>query len=236
MIVHPRKWADVGKPIVVKQIEDTIMDILTGINCNCLALSGGLDSSLILYYLSKIHVNIFTFTIGISEKHPDVIFSERMVRQFSNIEHKVYIPTPVEIMDESHYKDQDHAVRLFYKFVRRYTESIISCDGIDEYMCGYYSHQESPGEEMYHYCLKRLQEDHLSPLNKNSADVHVYLPYIDERLTVLLSQIPTYDKVDKFHRKKIMVQMAKGHIPEAIINRRKYGFCDALKIKQSEVS
>jgi asparagine synthetase B (glutamine-hydrolysing) len=80
--------------------------------------------------------------------------------------------------------------------------------------------------------MKRLQEEQLIPLNKNSGQVKVYLPYLDNRLVLLFSQIPISEKVDSKHRKKIMIQMAKGKIPNEIINRRKYGFCDVLKIKE----
>lgn len=234
MIVHPRNWTDVGKPISIEKIEAMIMTVLNSINCNCLALSGGLDSSLTLYYLSKLHVNIFAFTIGFSDSHPDVRYAELMVSKFPNVEHKVYIPTPVEIMNKSDYKDQDgdHAVRLFYKFVKKYTDGIITCDGSDEYMCGYYTHQEDPGQAAYYRHLRELQKCHLEPLNKNSKDVKVYLPYIDSRLTRLLSQVPISEKVDRYNRKKLMVRLAKGKIPKVIMDRRKYGFCDALRVKE----
>lgn len=233
VIISPLNWADAGKPISIECIEAAIMEILTEINCNCLALSGGMDSSLTLYYLSKIHVDIFAFTIGFSDSHPDVRYAELVASKFSNVEHRIYIPTPVEIMDESHYKDQDgdHAVRLFYKFVSKYTKDIISCDGIDEYMCGYYTHQEDPGQGAYYRHLRELQKCHLEPLNRNSKGVNVHLPYIDNKLIHLLSQVPISEKVDRYNRKKLITQLAKGKIPQEVIDRRKYGFCDALRIK-----
>ncbi|GAJ00019.1 unnamed protein product, partial [marine sediment metagenome] len=40
------------------------------------------------------------------------------------------------------------------------------------------------------------------------------------------------EKVDRKCRKKLMVEIAKGKIPNEVINRRKYGFCDVLKIKE----
>jgi len=66
----------------------------------------------------------------------------------------------------------------------------------------------------------------LISLHEASGKVRVYLPYIDESLITLYSQIPLSRKVDKNARKKVMVAMAKGKIPDEILLRRKYGFCD----------
>ena len=69
-----------------------------------------------------------------------------------------------------------------------------------------------------------MQQRHLKPLDKNSGRVKVYLPYLSDAVTRLFWQIPLADKVDKVHRKRIMLLLAKGKLPEEIINRRKYGF------------
>lgn len=238
MIIYPKDWARIGQPIELKEIEDTILQILSEINCPYLSFSGGLDSSLMLYFMLKSYRQVETFTIGISELHPDIKYSKLIVNKlstFGDIKHKIYIPNQEEIEIEKQSTDfeGDEAVRLFYKFVGKYTNEIISCDGIDEYMCGYYDHQKNPTEETYYNYIRRLQKEQLIPLDKNSGKVKVYLPYLDNRLYLLLSQIPISEKVDSGYRKKIMVQMAKGKIPDEIINRRKYGFCDVFRIKNN---
>ena len=68
-------------------------------------------------------------------------------------------------------------------------------------------------------------------MHENSGNVKVFLPYLDSRLISLLSQIPVSEKVDRNQRKKLMVKMAENKIPKSIIDRRKYGFCNALKSK-----
>lgn len=235
MIIYPKDWARIGQPIKLKEIEDTILQILSEINCPYLSFSGGLDSSLMLYFMLKSYKQVETFTMGISELHPDIKYSKLVVDKFRNIIHKIYIPNREEIEMEKQSTDfeGDEAVRLFYRYVKKYTNEIISCDGIDEYMCGYYDHQKNPTEETYYNYIKRLQKEQLIPLDRNSGKVKVYLPYLDNRLFLLFSQIPINEKVDREHRKKIMIQMAKGKIPDEIINRRKYGFCDVFKIKEN---
>lgn len=231
MIVYPNNWNEIGKPVEIKDIELCIKQILNQLSCNCLAFSGGLDSSLMLYFMLRRFKKIQVFTIGASEDHPDIKYS-RLVKNSLDIKHRVYIPTEEEIGKEDSYSNDvegDKATRLFYKFVSKYTDEIISCDGIDEFMCGYYDHQNHPNEKTYYGYIRQLQERQLIPLNRNSKGVNVYLPFLDFGLLYLLSQIPTYEKVDKEQRKKLMIEMARGKIPDEIINRRKYGFCDVLR-------
>jgi asparagine synthetase B (glutamine-hydrolysing) len=234
MIIYPADWRKVGEPIQLEDIEEIIIHILSEINCSHLSFSGGIDSSLILFYLSRLYSHVEAYTLGLSEDHPDVKYSRLVVQQFNNVTHNVYIPILAEVEAEKQAGDfsGDHIVKIFYKFVHSYTDEIIACDGIDEYMGGYYDHQKDPSETMYYSYLRRLQKEHLKPLHKNSGKIKVYLPYIDNRLILLLSQIPLRDKVDAENRKKIMQQLAKDKIPQEIIERHKYGFCDALMIKE----
>ncbi|KKN17262.1 hypothetical protein LCGC14_0967680 [marine sediment metagenome] len=234
MIVYPKNWINIGQSIQIKEIENTILQVLSEINCNCISFSGGLDSSLMLYYMLQVYDQVYAFTMGSSEEHPDVEYSKLVVSDLENVVHRVYIPSykELEIAEFRHGDfEGDKEVRLFYKYVKQYTDEIIACDGIDEFMCGYYSHQDKPYEDTYYTHLRELSGKHLIPLYKNSGDVKVYLPYLDDGLISLFSQIEISRKVDKGCRKKLLVEMADGKIPDEIIHRRKYGFCDVLKIK-----
>lgn len=234
MIVSPLDWNEVGKPVQIRDLELAISKVLSEISCNCLALSGGLDSSLMLYFMCQRHKRVRTFTIGLSEDHPDIKYAQLVADSFDNVSDYYYIPAQEEIEAEKQPGDLegDAAVRLFYRFVKKHTTEIIACDGIDEYMAGYYAHQETLSEITYFNFIRRLQREHLAPLNKNSGKVNVYLPYLDSRLIALYSQIPLSEKVDPHIRKKFMVRMAEGKIPDRVITRRKYGFCDVLKMKE----
>lgn len=231
MIVYPDGWKNIGQPIDIKRVEDAIFEVLSEIHCNNLSFSGGLDSSILLYFMSKIYDRVHAFTIGFSESHPDIKYSKLIANQFVNIDHKVYFPSRKEIKEEQKNGDYegDEAVRLFYKFVGKYTDSIVAGDGIDEFMCGYYSHQKLSHEEKYYFYLEKLQKEQLIPLNENSGKIKIYLPYLDDKLILLMSQIPIISKVDRYKRKKIMFRIAIDKIPNEFINRRKYGFCDSLK-------
>lgn len=234
MIVYPKHWDRIGQSISLDCIEQVIVEILEDYNCSCLSLSGGLDSSLMLYFMGVVFDKVTAFTIGFPEIHPDIEYSRLVAKTFGNVMHEVYTPSENEIADEVEKKPgPDVGVKLFYRFLaRKGIPAIIACDGIDEYMAGYYDHQQHPDEATYYKYIRRLRDEHLKPLNDNSGDIKVYLPYLDRRLLLLLNQIPLSDKVDRENRKKIMVNLAAGRVRDGIITRWKYGFCDALGIKE----
>lgn len=239
MIVYPKEWRRVGEPVNIEDIEKAIKEIISEIDCNCLALSGGVDSSLLLYFILQVRQGpIEVFTIGLSDEHPDIKYSRMIVEQFNKIygriQHNIFIPSKQQIKIKTSLEDfkGDEAVGMFFNYVEKYTDKIIAGDGIDEYMCGYYDHQKSLTEDVYYDYMRRLQKEQLVPLDKNSGNIKVYLPYIDDRLIFLLSQIPLKEKVDGGCRKKLMVTMGRRvGICEEIIERWKYGFCNALEIK-----
>ena len=233
MIVFPKDWNKVGRRIGIKGIGARLRMIVRGISCNALSFSGGLDSSLLLYYMCSVRepvalryspVPVRVFTAARLKVHPDITFAKKVVSYFRkefkgiDIKHYIfYVPS-----------EQDKGIELFYEYIAQHTDEIITGDGVDEFMCGYYEHQQGrlQKEKTYYSILHRLQKDHLVPLNKVSGDVRVYLPYLDEELISLYGQVPLMDKVDLGDRKKVMIELAKGKIPDEAITRRKYGFCD----------
>ena len=236
MIVYPELWSEIGQPVLIEQIEGALVQILTEIDCHCLSFSGGLDSSLVLYFMATIFDEVTAFTIGFPETHPDIEYSRLVAKMFGNVKHEVFVPSVNEVASETEKKPEpDVGVRLLYRFlVEKGISRIIACDGIDEFMAGYYDHQQHPDEETYYKYIRRLRDEHLKPLNDNSKGVKVYLPYLDNRLLCLLAQIPIADKVDSENRKKVMVNLAAGRILDKVITRWKYGFCDALGIKKAK--
>jgi len=205
MVVFPENFYTIGKEITISQIEKTILEIVGDINCNCLSLSGGLDSSLMLWFMLQVHKKVNTFTIGYPSSHPDIEHSILVASSFGNrVNHNTYVPNLKDIGNRT----GNEAVKLFYKFVGNHTNKIIACDGIDEYACGYYSHQENPSDETYYKHIQELCEKHLIPLHCNSGNVKVFLPYLDSRLIFLLSQIPINKKVTAKQRKILMMKMS----------------------------
>lgn len=221
MIVYPDNWNKVGVPIELGQIEEVLKQIIADIPCDCLSFSGGLDSSLLLYFMLEAGKKVRVFTITCSDNHPDIHYSLRVINYFKN-KYKVNIEGSWIVLNNV---IGDELVKAFYQNgIAQHTDSIIAGDGIDEFMAGYYNHQRNPTEETYYDYIRRLQVEQLIPLNENSGEIKVYLPYLDPHLTSLLWQIPLSEKVDKRTRKKIMMELARGKLPREVIERRKYGF------------
>lgn len=222
MIKYPSNWQSIGQAIDVNQIEDTLQLILSEIDCDCLSFSGGIDSSLLLYYMLEQGREVKTFTIACSESHPDIKYAKIVLAAFERKFGK-RIESNWQIIKTGVLGDA--LVKSYYQGLSQWTDNIIAGDGIDEFMAGYYKHQELSNEAIYYDYLRRLQIDQLIPLNENSGKVQVYLPYLDKRLIYLMSQIPLWEKVDTCNRKKLMVKLAQGKLPQKVIDRRKYGFC-----------
>ena len=210
-------WRNIGDPIHWSTIERILCSVVRDTECRNLSLSGGLDSTYMLYCMCQVFGNdIDTYTVVGGKDHPDYVYA-KMAAEYFKVRWHPYI-SPVK----------EEVIRDFYAHLEKLgVADIIACDGVDEFMGGYYSHQDNPTEEHYYSLIKTLVTDHLIPLDEASLGVHVYVPYIDEKLINLYAQIPLSEKVDAHSRKKMMCTLAAGKIPDEIITRRKYGFCDA---------
>ncbi len=220
-IVTPRNWQKIGQPVLLWEVEHQILSALADIDCTCLALSGGIDSTLLLHLLMKIGKRPTVFTATCSHDHPDIKFAKMAIDHFELV-YGGRLAVNFQVYEGVTGND---LVRAFYADLHHHTDAIIAGDGIDELMGGYYAHQESPTEETYYDFLRRLLPEHLQPLDENSDGIKVHLPYLDERVTRLLWQIPLSEKVDATERKKLMVALARCNmLPNEIIERKKYGF------------
>ena len=237
MIIHPKDWRvnyeSFARPLGgIKFKESYFVEMLKSalvkMDARHLAYSGGLDSTILLHLLTDIHGEAFTYTISSREDHPDLSFA-RLGSEFYN-------SSPIEFIVNPTHKESDefigdNAVRQFFEEAGLYTNEMICGDGIDEFMCGYYDHTDL-SYDTYEYYLTRLLPDHLIPLNNASMYVNVSLPYLNSEIVSMLSDVYYRDKVDIKTRKKLMVSTAKYlGIPNEIIERNKYGFCDAFREK-----
>jgi len=232
MIIYPKKWRlkyedllcvksiDVDIPMIV----NILTNIITNINVKHLAYSGGIDSTIMLCLMSRLFDDVSTYTISIRKDHPDIIYA-RIGSSFYKSNHHEFIVNPQD--DHS----GDNAVRKLFANASTFTQCMVCCDGIDEFMCGYYKHMEQNDLDTYERFLSRLLPDHLIPLDKNSKNIKVYLPYLGTSILNIFRNISLNKKVDSKNRKKVVCDIARYlGIPESIISRNKYGFCDAFKI------
>jgi len=235
MIVYPKDWRkhyeELSYPIEptdfdVEKFIDILRKVLINIDVKHLAYSGGIDSTILLHLLTEIHGEVFTYTIASREDHPDLLFA-RLGSEFYNSSSIEFIVNPTH--KESDESMGDNAVRQFFEETGLYTNEIICGDGIDEFMCGYYKHSDV-SQETYEYFLSWLLPYHLIPLNNSSMYNNVFLPYLDDEIVCMNRNARLQDKVDSKNRKRLVVKVAEHlGIPSEIIERNKYGFCDAFR-------
>jgi len=227
MIKYPIEWDKIGIKVNPVDIYNELCSIIESLNINNISLSGGIDSSILLSIMTKVlNRKIECFTVALNNKHPDYLFSKMISDKFN---------AKLNILFLNKKCSGDENVRYFYEFVlREGTSNIIAGDGIDELSCGYYDHVKYVNKsDIYYSYLNRLVEEQLIPLNKNSRDVNVFLPYLDARIVEMLLCFPLKDKIKNNERKVIINSIAKNYcnIPDSVINRWKYGFCSASEIK-----
>ncbi len=219
MIVYPRNWRQLGKEVTLDDIDNIMRQVISGIDCYNLSFSGGVDSSLLLYYLLEVKGKANAFTVANDINHPDIEYSRKALACYEQryeieITHHTMIKPSVS---------GDDLVSAYYSALSNLISDIITGDCIDELACGYYGHQDLQ-EETYHDYLQKLQSAHLEPLDENSGKVRVYLPFADDRIASLFYRIPLYRKVSEAGRKLVITQLAEGKVPDEIIQRRKFGF------------
>ena len=233
MIVGPDDWNFVGIPVKLVEILQKMKEIIKQIDCFNLALSGGVDSALMLSLMVQVFgcKKIRCFNIAGSLNHPDYFYSDLAAKHF---EVRLLHWIPGCLAKKENDFPGDEIVREFYRWVCEdyYVQRIIACDGVDEFNGGYYEHIKAPVEETYYKFIRKLQKEQLEPLDRNSGNVKIYLPYIYKQMVLLWAQIPLAEKIDHQNRKKIIQELAiMNDVPEEIIDRRKYGFVDAMGIK-----
>lgn len=234
MIVYPVDWfkkyekfarRGCKKFITAVEIIDILKEIIFDIGVNHLAYSGGVDSTILLCLMSDIYDEVNTYTISSKEDNKDIFFS-RIGSDIYKSNHHEFIVKPTK--KETDVGIGDNAVRQLFENIENLTDKIICGDGIDEFMCGYYIHQDLTFNT-YFKCLEELSSKHLVPLNRNSGNTEVFLPYLDDRMVNITRNIPLTEKVDGDTRKKVIVDIAKHlNIDEEIIYRNKYGFVNAF--------
>lgn len=257
-IIFPERWREQASifpivpnglrtiPISLEILEDLlagyVRDAIAAFNGQdfALALSAGLDSSVLAVLISKLKRGFSGVTIADSEDHPDIFHSRLLAKKLGIKHHEIIIPR------------EERGPNLYFNLFKAVSDSGFSCaicgDAIDEILGGYWPHQEPDDyQEMplnapkylpreirrtfvFNHFWQRLTADHLVHLDKYSRlfGVQVALPYLAAASP--LSLIPLADRANDFERKIILRQLAaKIGIPDEIIQRKKLGLCNVFR-------
>jgi len=212
-------------------------------------LSGGLDSSFCLALIREITGSdcpIHTYTIGGSERNPDIIFARRVSKRFGSIHHE-FIPSVQKTEKASDafkdafkncqtsiYRTGDLGLFLMYQFIverNNYRSiSLIAHDGIDELLGGYWDHREAKEKagkvKAFEEHWSWLENNHLWPLERTASHfgISVFFPYLQKRAVEYITRIPVEERTSHNKSKIPLRDIAKKYLSPEVIKRKKLGF------------
>jgi len=217
-------------------------------------LSGGLDCSFCLALIRKItgpDCSIHTYTIGGTERNPDIVFAKKVSKVFKSIHHEL-IPSIQEIRkarrvfkglfknnyNSDIYNSGDLGAFLMYQFITEFNNyrpiNLISHDGIDELLGGYWGHRKAKEKidkiKAFEDYWCRLRGNHLLPLENTASHFGISLifPYLQKRVVEYIARIPVEERTSHDRSKIPLRDIAEQYLPSEIIKRKKIGFNTAI--------
>jgi len=241
----PKEAAEILEELLIKAVKKRMEDgSVKGI-----ALSGGLDSSVIAALAKSIDpsVHVFSSTIG-RYPSPDIKFA-KMMAEYLGLEHHIYeiseediaslIPDAVWYMETFDEDCVSGAIANFYtsKMIAHHTNCVLVGEGADELFGGYFrelkdipdiNQKEEIAKKLvfiaYNTALRRLDRGWLS----NSVNYRT--PYLDPEVVAFSNKIPMELKV-RFEEdqgreveKWILRKAMESWVPKEIANRPKLRF------------
>jgi asparagine synthetase B (glutamine-hydrolysing) len=242
-IIYPNNWLDIinnnkvlaGNNIIntrtlLTEIRLRLLESIRQFNNKpfCLALSGGIDSSILATVLVRLNCKFTAVTLGSKENHPDVIHAKILQKKLK-FDHKLLIlPNLRSSIDE--YEDLFSAINRFG------FHNVICGDTVDEMLGGYWMHNCVEKDYVnlnpeihkftYEFLWKDLVKYHLEPMTKyaEKMDVQIALPYLGAN--DLLRNIDISQRSGISGNKIILRELANDlGVPLEIMNREKLGLC-----------
>ena len=212
-------------------------------------LSGGLDSSIIVYILSNYMdpKDIQTFSIGL-QNSPDLKYA-KIVADFFGTNHTSIELSEIDMLDaieptiqqiESYDTTTVRAsvpMYLLSKYIKEYTDItvIFSGEGSDELSGSYlYFHKAPSPEEFQSECIRLLENVHNFDVlrgDKSTAGhgLEIRVPFFDkEFIKGYMTIDPRLKVVRNNYEKYLLRKSFEGTLPDTIIWRRKDGFSDGI--------
>jgi asparagine synthetase B (glutamine-hydrolysing) len=213
---------------MIEDLENIIIENIKKIPVGpiSLLLSGGIDSSLVLALVSKVHpeIPVHTYTLAKSKEYPDIIYARKVADLFRTEHHEIILSDKKYHEFENDFKKIDRYklkgdinVFILCSVAKKYSKTIVTGDGGDECFGGYWLHEYPLGHKETG-SIKSFEEIHPEPA-KHIKEM-VQLGFRD-RLFKENSAPEDYEAVWNFFIKRL----ASKHL-EPLLNT-----AEALKIK-----
>lgn len=199
----------------------------------CVALSGGLDSSMVLMEAHRLRAKISAITICVDSDSEEVLNARRFTEALE-VEHQVVQIDEATITTHQktilyHLEDYTRNPIKYAAMIRNYFTAmhapgtVVLCgEGADEIGCGYPPHQKVRGLALEWKSLSTLRSMHainLDRVNKGGLAFtkEFRTPFLDRALVLYMMGCEKLG--DKEHFRHLALKMG---IPSYILNKRKY--------------
>lgn len=201
-------------------------------------LSGGLDSSIVLSQVVRMHPDCVALTIG-APGSDDLRYARRLCTELG-VPHEVIevrphniraadIRTAIRMSELTEYGDIINAivsVPLFARAHRLGVKVVLTGDGSDELFGGYSMYSRSGGDasrRLFRHMIANLYRTELQRVDRVSMghSVEARVPYLDPAVVDLALRIPVELKVRDGQEKWIMRQAFADALPGYILRRPK---------------
>jgi len=223
-------------------LQKLITEVVNDCKSDCIALSGGLDSSILAFCLNNKKIKAFT-TITKDFPSTDLVYSQLVAKQTgmplevqtTSIEQLLFaIDKTIKILHVFNPIEIRNAIVMYLTInmaKEKGYQSIITGDGADELFAGYNFFQKMSSAELQQDLERIWQVMHFpTKIIGDSMDVDVKMPFLNEKVVEYAKSIPTDLKVHEEKGKKfgkwILRKAFEGMIPETITWREKSAMQD----------
>lgn len=224
---------------IIRSIEKRIPIESKKIAC---LLSGGIDSSIILYVATTLHAEVEAFTFANQNCYSaDLEAAEKLCAELG-VKHTIVSPPENELMEfylkYGTYLTESYEPVLVrnavsYHFVCREVRKgqykyLLNGEGADELFGGYDYFKELPKkfqDNEIRNALLNLHRSYLQMADRASmyATVEARVPYLDKDLINYCMTLPSHFRINEDINKWALRELFKDKLPEYITKRRKTG-------------
>jgi asparagine synthase (glutamine-hydrolysing) len=227
---------------ICSNLQKLLTEVVNDCKSDCIALSGGLDSSILAFCLNNKKIKAFT-TITKDFPSTDLVYSQLVAKQTglslevqtTPIEQLLFaVDKTIKILHVFNPIEIRNAIVMYLTInmvKEKGYQSIITGDGADELFAGYNFFQKMASAELQQDLERIWQVMHFpTKIIGDSMDVDVKMPFLNEKVIEYAKSIPADLKVHEEKGKKfgkwILRKTFEGMIPETITWREKSAMQD----------
>lgn len=217
-------------------------------------LSGGIDSSIIVYIATTLNVEIEAFTFANQEQYSADLEAARELCHELGVKHTIVSPPESELMEfylkygvylTESYEPVLVRNAVSYHFVCREVRNrqykfLLNGEGADELFGGYDYFKELPKEYQdneIRNALLNLHRSYLQMADRASmyATVEARVPYLDKDLIAFSMTLPSHFRINKGIDKWALRELFKDELPKFITQRRKTGMNEGAGFGRNKI-